>query len=249
LDPEYASGYAELASVLYRRGMWGDSEKLFLQALALDADDPETLYNYGIMLGALGRLKEALAVREKLLMLEPFVPIYAYSTAVIMRNNGQDGAAIALLESFAPNSAPYNRNYMLAMLYAGASQYAKAADTLLLVSSQVSRPAVEEAERLLRTASTKVSAPQELPVLQAELSFVYAHIGALDRVLEYPERVVKVGGIATGFSHVWDPLYASLRKTQRFKILVRDAGMADYWREYRWPDLCRPVGADDFVCD
>jgi hypothetical protein len=47
----------------------------------------------------------------------------------------------------------------------------------------------------------------------------------------------------------WDPLYAPLRKTERFKTLMRDAGLVDYWRERGWPDLCRPVGADDFVCD
>ena len=23
----------------------------------------------------------------------------------------------------------------------------------------------------------------------------------------------------------------------------------DYWRARGWPDLCRPMGADDFVCD
>jgi hypothetical protein len=26
-------------------------------------------------------------------------------------------------------------------------------------------------------------------------------------------------------------------------------GVADYWKEYGWPDLCHPVGDDDFVCD
>jgi hypothetical protein len=31
--------------------------------------------------------------------------------------------------------------------------------------------------------------------------------------------------------------------------LVRAYGLVDYWRERGWPDLCRSVGADDFVCD
>ena len=26
-------------------------------------------------------------------------------------------------------------------------------------------------------------------------------------------------------------------------------GMVDYWRARGWPDLCRSMGADDFVCD
>jgi hypothetical protein len=42
---------------------------------------------------------------------------------------------------------------------------------------------------------------------------------------------------------------SSLRKTERFKTLVRDAGFVDVWRVRGWPDLCRPVGADDFACE
>jgi hypothetical protein len=30
---------------------------------------------------------------------------------------------------------------------------------------------------------------------------------------------------------------------------LRNAGIVDYWRAKGWPDLCRPVGVDDFVCD
>jgi hypothetical protein len=47
----------------------------------------------------------------------------------------------------------------------------------------------------------------------------------------------------------WSPPYALLRKRDRFKILLRNAGLVDYWRTRGWPDLCRPIGADDFVCD
>jgi len=46
-----------------------------------------------------------------------------------------------------------------------------------------------------------------------------------------------------------DPLYAPLRKTERFKTLMRRAGLVAYWRARGWPDLCRPVGPDDFICD
>jgi hypothetical protein len=41
---------------------------------------------------------------------------------------------------------------------------------------------------------------------------------------------------------------ALLRKTERFKALVRQFGLVDFWRARGWPDLCRPTGADDFVC-
>jgi hypothetical protein len=48
---------------------------------------------------------------------------------------------------------------------------------------------------------------------------------------------------------LWGAESAPLRKTERFKKFVRDSSLYDYWREHGWPDLCRPVSADDFVCD
>src|SRR5438477_8253457 len=47
----------------------------------------------------------------------------------------------------------------------------------------------------------------------------------------------------------WGPLSAPLRNTERFKVYARKAGLVDYWKQKGWPDLCRPVGADDFVCN
>ena len=40
-----------------------------------------------------------------------------------------------------------------------------------------------------------------------------------------------------------------MRKTERFKDFVRKAGFVEYWRTRGWPDLCRPIGTDDFTCD
>ena len=82
-------------------------------------------------------------------------------------------------------------------------------------------------------------APNDLPELAAELNFVYAHVGALDRVLEYPERVAKINNMGSGFAMIWDPLYAPVRKTQRFKSYSL-VGLMDYWRARGWPISAAP---------
>jgi hypothetical protein len=82
------------------------------------------------------------------------------------------------------------------------------------------------------------------------LGFVYLHVGATDRVLEFYE-----GGLEAGYQAVitdallWHSSFAPVRKLERFKAFVRGAGMVDYWRARGWPGFCRPLGADDFVCD
>ncbi len=48
---------------------------------------------------------------------------------------------------------------------------------------------------------------------------------------------------------LWHPSYSDLRRTERFKAFVRADGLVDYWRVKGWPEFCRPMGADDFVCE
>ena len=64
-------------------------------------------------------------------------------------------------------------------------------------------------------------------------------------VLELPSWIARAMVLLLA---LWFTEYAPLRKTERFKTLVRKVGLVDYWRARGWPDRCRPMGADDFVC-
>ncbi len=167
LDPRHAGGYVALAYIQTERKNWVAADDLFRQALALDSDDPEALNFYGLTLASLGRLKQALSMREQLRTLEPFVPIYNILHAAIMQLNGQNTAAIELLEGI-PSGGAVNflRNIYLARAYAAAGRYGDAADTLLAIPAStisLSRRSVEDAARLLRSAPAKVSAPTLCP--------------------------------------------------------------------------------------
>jgi TolB-like protein len=251
LEPRYAAGLAALGYVQAQRNRPTAAEDLFKQALALDRNDPDTLHIYSIMLSDLGLLRASLQMRERLRTLEPFVPIYSATTALVMQLNGQSAASIPILESIPSDAAGgFYRNVRLAKAYATQRRFADAADTLLLIEgNQVTRSSVEDAARLIRTAPATTSSPGTLPVLSSDLNFVYFHVGALPRVMENPERQLEVSSSFANARNLWFPEYAPLRKTERFKAFVRTAGFVDYWRERGWPDLCRPVGADDFTCD
>lgn len=48
---------------------------------------------------------------------------------------------------------------------------------------------------------------------------------------------------------LWYPYRTGLRADPRFKDILREAGLVDYWRKTsNWGDFCKPVGADDFEC-
>jgi len=56
------------------------------------------------------------------------------------------------------------------------------------------------------------------------------------------------GGTYT-WSEPWLLVHSGTRADPRFKKLMREAGLVDYWRKSgKWPDFCGPVGEDDFEC-
>jgi hypothetical protein len=107
---------------------------------------------------------------------------------------------------------------------------------------------MEEAARLISTAPTKVSDPKALPAWHQWVNWVYAYVGAPERLLDYPERALEANEMHRVF-RLFTREYAPVRNTERFKTLVRDMGLVDYWKARGWPDLCRPVGANDFACE
>ena len=64
------------------------------------------------------------------------------------------------------------------------------------------------------------------------------------------EKGILMGYLSGGNNGAeWAPVYAAVRKTTRFKQYIRDSGAYAYWKAKGWPDLCHPVGGDDFACN
>jgi TolB-like protein/Flp pilus assembly protein TadD len=257
LDPRDADGYAALGLVQNIRGRFVEAEDLFKQALSLDPGNPDALNVYSIMLAIVGQLKDSLLLRQRLRALEPFVPVFNALTARVLWLNGQNGEAIALLEAL---PASLNAG-SLAEIYASVGRYGDAANILLRIPSGIFLPEqVEEAVRLLRAAPAQRASPQTGQRLGG-LGFAYLYSAAPDRVLEVYEGSVEAGYVGSFVNVPWHSSYAQVRRTERFKALVRNVGMVNYWRARGWPDLCRPAtperasakagpaDADDFVCD
>jgi tetratricopeptide (TPR) repeat protein len=250
LDSREALAYAVLAQIEAAARNWTGADDLYRQALEFDTNEPDVLHSYSLRLAAAGRIKEALGLREKLRTLEPIEPLYNIWTASYLQVAGQNRAAISLLESIPPNFAiSFNRNVTLARAYAAEGRFSDAADTLLSITgNRVSRTMIESAARMLRGAPARASAEDISLTLENGLSFVFTYVGAQDRVLDDEEKFLAAGNAF--IDHVlWSAPFAAVRKSERFKALIRNSGVLDYWRARRWPDLCRPAGADDFECE
>ena len=246
LDPELADGYAALGRAQVASGKFLAVEEFYVKALQLDPNNPEVLNLYSNLMTVVGRFKEAVALKQRVQALDPFVPVYAINLASSLWLDGDNEAAIAVLKAAPPGLTLA----ALARTYAAAGRYAEAADALHGIPAGIfEQGTVENAERLLRAAPARAASPESLPRL-GSLEFVYLHIGAPERVLDFYE-----GGIAAGFSvaiftaNLWHASYADIHKTERFKRYLRNAGLVEYWRAKGWPEFCHPTTGDDFECD
>src|SRR5437588_4325243 len=210
---------------------------MFKKAPALDPNNPDALEEYSNMLAGLGRLKEALAIKQQLLALEPVVPIYNYTSAQLLWLNGQSNAAIAMLK----NLTPAFRGGYLPMIYTSMGRFNEAAD---IIRGAGNSPTAEEAARLLRTAPTTTSSPENLPRLAGD-GYIYISVGAPNRALEFEEELVDAGvPYNLRVAKLWHPLWRPARKSERFKAILRKFGYVEYWRARGWPEFCHPTIGD-----
>lgn len=254
LDPKYAPGYTALGYARVGDNHWAEADSAFQKALALDPDDPDTLHLYSLSLVEEGRLKQALQMRTTLHKLEPFVPIYNVYTAVVMLLNGDNKGAAALLEPLPPDGAVgAQRNEYLAFAYATQGRYALAADTILKITPNLTYISTSDARLaadIIRKAPVRIEAGAQSLASLNELGFVYFFVGAPERFLDMPERLLEAH--LTGARVSWlifDPSLSAVHKSGRFKALMRNEGLIDYWRAHGWPDFCHPTNGDDFVCN
>jgi len=245
LDPTDADGFVALAYANMVQRQMVAAETAFRQALALNPNHADGLHGLSQLLAAMGRIKESLAMRERLQASEPFVTNYTADTAEIYWLDGDTEKALAMLQPFRPG-----RTLELALIEAAAGRYREAAAAIReMPAANYPAGMTEDAAKLLESAPAQAAAPASLPRL-GSMSFAYMHVGAPERVLEYYEDEISAGYFqpisATWF---WHPTYAAVRRTERFKTVVRDLGLVDYWRARGWPAQCKPSGATDFSCE
>jgi TolB-like protein len=247
LDPDFVDGQVALARIQSGPRRLILREDILRAALASDPNHPRALDSYSGLLVLVGRIKDGVAMKQQVHQLEPYAPLYTGNLAQALWQDGQTDAAIALWkETFDAEGSGAGPG--LARVYASLGRYEDAArvgdEALLQPRNQRFRTLISDFSRLMRTAPQKAAQPEKLPRL-SDLSFVYLYIGAPERALEpYEEANLSSNEVSLLFHST----YALVRNTPRFKKVIQDSGLVNYWRERGWPEFCRPVGADDFAC-
>jgi tetratricopeptide (TPR) repeat protein len=246
LDPKSGLGRAEQVYFKDIPRKWAIMEDAYASVLSLDPYRPDMLLFYSDVLRAVGRVKDNLAKKRQLIEIEPLVPNYIAQYAQALWLDGQTDAAIKILEGSSPQGfVRIVRD--VAQYYASLGRFQEAADAIARVpQTPANAELLRSAAALLRSAPAKVPAPEKLPALGRAWGFIYLYVGAPERVLDsYGQETPLPSDIA----YLWHSSYADVRKTERFKAVVRQLKIVDYWRERGWPSFCHPTTGDEFVCN
>lgn len=247
LDPRNADALMSLGLLQSYSGRLLKAEQSFQQALGIDPLNPDTLQEYSLLLAGTGQLQAAIAMREKLRSLEPLVPTFNGNTIPVLIAAGEYARALSMAQALSRESGA--SVLPLVRVYAAMGRYSDAADAALTVNPALYPPDVlDAAVRLLRMAPAS-AAQLDIPFL-GQFSFAFAYVGLPERVLEQAERARDLD--RKGMNNLvafWGSDFRIARKTARFKNLVRDAGLIDYWRAKGWPQYCHPTTGDDFACN
>lgn len=75
---------------------------------------------------------------------------------------------------------------------------------------------------------------------------IAAFIGENEHAVDLMQ--IAVDKMAINIHWFWLPVFQEARQLPEFQELLEELGLAQYWREYGWPEICGPIG-DTFICD
>ena len=255
--PDHWASHLANAVLAMQRHAWHEADKAFAKARALAPSSESDLFTVqALFFNNVGCTAEAVRASEAARSADPISPLVTTMLQQSLDMMGRTSAAQAEYERTKDFDANEVREHhaVIRLWDSGDAAAIKAQASRYLNAQTVPMPVLNEVYEVFdqpRTALGLIKAAFEDPAYQDAtrlglLSLYAAHFGDDTLALEAARRAfIDAGGIAPLL--IWMPVMKAARKTPEFKEIVRDLGLADYWRSSgHWGDFARPLGRDDF---
>ncbi|MFZ1990952.1 MAG: TIR domain-containing protein [Alphaproteobacteria bacterium] len=247
--------------VTQHRWIEADAEARAVIAAA-PPSDPDAAFVYSQFVGAVGRQKESVEYLKRARQSDPLsLEISGYLQLALMVAGHLDEAQAeyARSESLTGNHArwdffdllrmPLRNDYDPATVAAKLKKYLSS-ETFHIKFNQALADNINNRDAALAILRNALKDPenQDLTHLTVIAAWAAAYFDDIDLALTAMKRnLVDMNSPIVGA--LWISSKAGFRSDPRFKEIVRDLKLYDYWRASgNWGDFCHPAGSDDFEC-
>lgn len=243
LDSTLAEAHTSLAYALVGQWEWEDAERHFRRAIALNPSYATAHQWYAEMLAAQNRMDEAVASARRATVRDPLSPIIAWNLARILYFARQPWEALEQLRQVPGRFDPF----IGVMAHLGLGQPDSAWAHLLdnpMIPDRAQAELRRRRDAGMGPVEALVSSMQETPqpprdaagpgppegaqVLAALWGAVLE--GRTEEALDLMEEAVgsrSIGGFVVDL--VADPFFDPIRAAPRYRELLREVGLAEYW--------------------
>ena len=255
LDPNLPTAMHAMGNNLLFRYEWARAQEFYLRALELDPDSADIMEDYASLLLDSWQLEAAHRVAKRMVELDPQVPIFLYTLGIVNHTSGEFEERDRNVQS-ALNVNPDLGNVQFWKLsqflqyrqFDQAREYAEQMDSETINVDNVLSLIdwVSDPEQALTPGALAVMRLGTGPAMIAGRYGTWLNL--VERFgAEWPEWEIaeSINLLAPLASPELMHQYRADPRTKAFLIRLRLPG---YWRKVGWPEVCRPLGADDFEC-
>jgi TolB-like protein/Flp pilus assembly protein TadD len=258
LDPNDAEAYIALSYNLFSQRQYVEMVEPMRRALQNDPDNAAANYWAVNESSALGRTADAEARVDTMLRNDPANVLALFYKGTMRWRAGDDAGRMDTVRRIGDSASPFSQ-IILAFHSAGIGDHKHGAEQFANAIKELgTKLTVDELEAVYRGTY------QGEAMRQAALKIVESHpdddwAPTLLLQLGEPARSFTTfeqgkSGLSDGYLNwLWAPETWSRKARQdpSFQGFAKRMGMIDYWKQYGWPDLCKPTpaaGPDAFAC-
>jgi TolB-like protein len=233
---------------------WSEAEAAIGATRQKSAPTPEFAFSYGVFLAEVGRTNEALEYFQRAVQRDPLSRAVSGTQQMVLYSAGRTEESASEYERYRGLAGNPGVADIIALYRLWSAKDVDTEAVKAQVSNALPRGAgifgiTRDNWNDKPTARAQVRKAFEDPANRNVIFFSIAdHYGERDMALAALRReLIELHG--PPFLTLWLPSESGVRTDPRFKDIVRELGLVDYWRTTgKWGDFCKPVGTGDFEC-